>query len=47
MEAKGAEQAPHSQGFEKLTKSLLAVPKAEFDKAMKADKEHKQGRKVT
>jgi hypothetical protein len=31
--------------FETLTRRLLAVPKAELDKAMKADREQKQGRK--
>ena len=45
MEAKSAEPAPNPQGFEALAKSLLAIPKAEFDKAMKADRTHKQGRK--
>ena len=45
MEAKGAEPAPNPQGFENLTRRLLAVPKAELDKAMKADREQKQGRK--
>jgi hypothetical protein len=32
--------------FEALAKSLVSVPKAEFDMAMQADREHKQGQKV-
>jgi len=31
--------------FERLAKCLLAVPKAELDKAKKADQEHKRGQK--
>ena len=34
------------KSLEKLTKCLLAVPKAELDKAKKADQEHKQGQKA-
>lgn len=45
MITKSADAAPSPQGFETLTRRLVAVPKAEFDKAMKADKERKQGRR--
>ena len=38
--------APGDKSFEKLTKCLLGVRKAEFDKLRKADKEHKHGQKL-
>lgn len=37
---------PDDNAFAKLTKCLLGVRKAEFDKLRKADEEHKHGSKL-
>lgn len=37
---------PGDESFVKLTKCLLGVRKAEFDKLRKAEQEHKQGQKL-